>query len=52
MWCGSREKSEQLEGFASAVSNGAIYQDVKDTRVGGVDLCGGGSNCISFLQLL
>lgn len=38
--------------LASAVSNGAIYQDVKGTRVGGVDLCGGGSSCISFLRWL
>lgn len=38
--------------LALAVSNGAIYQDVKGTRVGGVDLCGGGSDSVSFLRLL
>lgn len=35
--------------LASAIRNGAIYQDVTSTRVGDVDLCGGGSGCISFL---
>lgn len=58
MYAGSRadrcgvDQEKNLNNWkvlASAVSNGAIYQDVKGTRVEGVDLCGGGSGCISFL---